>query len=156
MVILKIFEKYFIFFGWRFWFFLKIPTFFGGNRKSSKYFRRIENEKSRDFSEIFQKFSNFHPKKWKCFPKIFKIFKNIFWSKSWEKLRTISENLFIQSPAMNFHFSARHIENTPLFFRIFKGFSIVRWEIVCLEEIGGKSRFLETYPWFFWRFPKHY
>ena len=61
-----------------------------------------------------------------------------------EKLRTISENLFIQSPAMNFNFSARHIEKTTLFFRIFKGFSTVRGEIICLEEMGANSKFLET------------
>ena len=66
-----------------------------------------------------------------------------------EKLRTISENLFIQSPAMNFNFSARHIEKTTLFFRIFKGFSTVRGEIICLEEMGAKSKFLEASTRFF-------
>ena len=41
---------------------------------------------------------------------------------------------------MNFHFSARNIEKTTHFFRIFKGFSTVRGEIICLEEMGAKSK----------------
>ena len=36
-----------------------------------------------------------------------------------------------------------------LFFRIFKGFSTVRGEIICLEEMGAKSTFLEVCGRFF-------
>ena len=61
--ILKIFGKHFHFFGWKFEKFWKISTFFHFRRKIESHFRRIENEKSRDFFEIFQKFQIFHPKK---------------------------------------------------------------------------------------------
>ena len=88
--------------------FLKILKFSGkcfhfpelGFWKSSKVF---------DFWKIFR-FSK--SEKWKYFPKIFKIFENIFWYFLGEKFRNINRHHVSQSPAMNsgrrqhyFHFS---------------------------------------------------
>ena len=59
---------------------------FGKSRENLDFFRfrSFENDSRFSFEneikvEIFQKFSNFHPKKWKYFSKFFKIFKNRFW-----------------------------------------------------------------------------
>ena len=75
----KHFRKTFSFFWIGILNFWKISTFFHFRRKIESHFRRIENEKSRDFPRFFKNFQIFHPKKWKCFSKIFKFFKNIFW-----------------------------------------------------------------------------
>ena len=138
--ILKNSKNIFIFLDWKFEIFWKISTFFIFEGKIESHFRRIENEKSRDFFEIFQKFQIFHPEKWKCFSKIYKIFKNRFlyyFCKSCAR----SARIFLRD---EFLLLCPPCRKTTLFFRIFKGFSTVRGEIICLEEMGAKSNILET------------
>ena len=69
--IYKNFENFrkniFIFLDWNFEIFWKISTFFIFEGKTESHFRRIENEKSRDFSRFFKIFQIFHPQKWKYF-----------------------------------------------------------------------------------------
>ena len=116
-------EKHFHFFGLKIWNFLKNLDFFHFRRKNRESFSKDRKRKKSRFFRDFSKFFKISiQKNENAFRDFLKFFKNLFWYFFLQKLRTVSENLFIQYPAMNFHLSARHIEKTTLFFRIFKGY----------------------------------
>ena len=60
-------------------FFEKSRLFSFSKEKSRVIFEGSKTKKVEIFLRFFKKFQVFHPKKWKCFSKFFKIFINLFW-----------------------------------------------------------------------------